>query len=654
MPTKTKSLKSTAAAERSPVKKNRPSVVKNKTLEVVSSPPPTAGAGASRNRNLNVVLCFLLAVATFAVYYRSTRNPFVNYDDWGYVTENQHVQQGLTRETLRWALTATAADNWHPLTWISHALDCQLFGLNASGHHLTSVLLHLLNSALIFLMLVRVTGARWRSLLVAALFALHPINVESVAWVAERKNVLSMFFFLLTLAAYGRYARRPGVGRYTAGLALFALGLAAKPMIVTLPCVLLLLDFWPLGRVELWSQPSVAFPVTQIAFRRLLAEKIPFLLLSVASSVVTVMAQRGAIRTSESYPILIRLANALYAYVMYIVKAFWPLRLGSFYPYEGLRLSAWQVLVCLFLLVGVTAWVWLNRSRQYLPVGWFWFLGTLVPVIGFVQVGDQAMADRYAYLPLVGIFVIIVWGLADWLGGEKQRLVWGTAAAAAVVVVLTLLTSRQIRFWNSSYDLWSHALQVTDNNYMAEDYVGTALLVKAYEKNGQRFSDEALAHFQNAVRINPKDAISHLNLGADFQEHGKLEEAIQEYKTVLTITQDPRLIVKVYIDLGAAFHQLGDLEQSQQCYRQALKLEPQNRIAFENLGKLGMDQRIRQLAAAAIAHPSAKAYFQLGQLQQATGRLPEARASYEAALSLDRGSADVRAALQNLDGNSSH
>ena len=648
MPSKAKTRKQSAANPRRTRELNVAESGKRNPEPVV---PTESGSIelAATERKVRWTLCILLIMATLAIYYHAIRNPFVNYDDWGYVTENRHVQQGISRDTLRWALTATEEDNWHPLTWMSHALDCQLFGLNATGHHLTSVILHVINAALLFFMLMRVTGARWRSLLVGALFALHPINVESVAWVAERKTVLSMFFFLASLGAYGWYARKPALSRYATVCVLFTLGLSAKPMIVTLPCVLLLMDFWPLGRVHGRSSPSAVFQIPQFRFTRIVIEKIPLFVLSAASSLVTVIAQRGAIRTNESYPFLIRLANAVYAYAMYLGKTVWPVRLGSFYPYQGEKLSGWTIVLCLAILGVVTWFVWRNRSRAYLPVGWFWFLGTMIPMIGLVQVGDQAMADRYAYLPLVGLFVTIVWLSGDLLADEQLSAHWAAAASGIAICALALLTWRQIGVWTSSFNLWSHALNVTTDNYMAEDYVGTALLVKAYEQHGQRYSDEALVHFQNAARINPRDAISHLNLGADFQERGQIPEAIEQYQTVLNITQDPRLTEKVYVDLGAAYHQLGDLEKSQQFYQAVLKIDPHNRTVFENLGKLGMDERIQQLSATATANPSAITYLQLGQVQQAAGRLIEARASYEAALSLDRDSAQVKNALAALN-----
>jgi len=616
-----------------------------------ASSPTAAASGVFWTRaRLNFALCLFLALVTFAVYSRAISNPFVNYDDQGYVMENLHVQQGLTPATLRWSLTAVEADNWHPLTWLSHALDCQLFGLNPAGHHFTSVVLHVLNVVILFLLLVRATGATGRSFMVAALFALHPINVESVAWVAERKNVLSMFFFLLTLGAYGWYALRPRIVRYLVVAVLFTLGLAAKPMIVTLPFVLLLLDFWPIQRVQ-GRPPSPTFAVPQFSFRWLALEKVPLLVLSAASCVITLIAQSGAIAPNLNLPFAARLLNTLYAYSAYIAKAFWPIHLASFYPYEGIRIGWWLFLLCLLLLAGASVGIWRQRSRLYLPVGWLWFLGTLVPVIGLVQVGNQAMADRYAYLPFIGIFWIIVWGAADLAQKIEFNPRWSAAVAALVLVALSLLTWRQIGVWRSSYELWSHALQVTKDNFMAEDYVGSALLLETYEATGQRYSEEALVHFKNAVRINPEDPISHLNLGADLHEHGQLPEAIEQYKAVLALTGDSHLVIKSLIDLGAAYHQLGDYENADRYYHRALQLDPRNQIVFMNMGKLGMDERIQKLAASASAHPSAGAYLQLGELQQAAGHFPQASASFQAALKLDPGFAEARDALSSLADN---
>jgi tetratricopeptide (TPR) repeat protein len=489
---------------------------------------------------------------------------------------------------------------------------------------------------------------------VAALFALHPINVESVAWVAERKNVLSMFFLLLAVGSYGWYARRPSIGRYLVPFLLFACALAAKPMAVTLPFLLLLVDFWPLQRVVGASPPSSAFPVPQFSFRQLAIEKVPLLLLSACSSLLTLVAQSTVITSNLHLPLHVRLANAAYAYSMYIVKTFWPTRLASFYPYEGLRLATWQVLLFLLFLVGVTVWVWRERARLYLPVGWFWFLGSLVPMIGLVQVGDQAMADRYAYLPLVGIFCILVWGGFDLAQNRKLELRAVGVVAGLALAVLSFMTWRQIGVWKSSYDLWSHALEVTTDNYMAENYVGTAELVQTFEATGQRSSPEALVHFQNAVRINPADPISHLNLGADLHEHGHLPEAIEQYKAVLQLTRDPHLVEKSLLDLGAAEQQLGHFPEGREYDLQVLKMDPSSEVALDNLGKLAMEEQIQQLARKASAAPSATAYFQLGELQQGAQHIPDAIASYQEALKLDPKFQEARRALDALSQTPTH
>lgn len=641
MPANTKIAKPRAA--------NRPQAVPFKKPQPGLTGSQTADPDRlARRGKVKLAICVLLAVATFAIYSRATKNQFVNYDDESYVTDNPRVKQGLTLETIRWALTAKEVSNWHPLTWMSHALDCQLFGLNPAGHHFTSVLLHVLNAVLLFLLLARATGAPGRSLVVAALFALHPMNVESVAWIAERKNVLCMFFFLLTLAAYGWYARRPGIARYLGMTVLFVLGLAAKPMIVTLPFVLLLVDFWPLHRVQGLRPGPESFPVPQVPLWRLALEKLPLLVFSAASSAITLAAQGGAVANNAGLPFHVRLANALYAYAMYVGKAFWPLHLAAFYPYAGGRLAGWEILLCLLFLIGTTAWVWRERARSYWPVGWFWFLGTLIPMIGLVQVGDQAMADRYAYLPLLGVFVMVVWGAADWM--ENRKFDPRVAAGASILVLATLsfMTWRQIGTWRSKYDLWSHAIQVTKDNYLAEDYIGTVLLVQAYEATGQRYSDEALVHFQNAARLNPRDAISRLNLGADAHEHGRLPEAIQQYKLVLALTRDPHLVVKALVGLGAGYGQLGEYATARQYFTDALKMDPLNKAALLQMGKTMMEERIKELSTAASAHPSANAYWQLGQLQQGAGHGMEARTSYEAALKLNPKFSAARDGLNSL------
>jgi tetratricopeptide (TPR) repeat protein len=587
---------------------------------------------------------------TFAVYSPALKYPFVNYDDVDYVTENPRVQQGLTLETIRWAITSTAQANWHPLTWISHALDCQLFGLDPAGHHFTSILLHATNALLLFFLLMRVTGRTWRSLMVAALFALHPINVESVAWVAERKTVLSMFFFLLTLAAYGWYARRPRLGPHLVVFVLFLLALAAKPMVVTLPFVLLLVDCWPLQRIEHWLPPSQAFPVPQFPLRRLILEKLPLFALSTASSVVTIVAQHPAMKTMEAIPFGQRIANAIFSYVMYLWKLVWPAHLSVFYAPLGGRLQTWQVAASLIFLAIVSALVWRERSRTYLLIGWLWFLGTLVPMIGLVQVGEQGMADRYAYLPFLGIFTMVVWGSADLFVAKKLSSGTQAAAAGAILLALSFLTWRQVHTWGSSFALWSHSLQVTSNNYFAEDFVGTTLLQDAFNATGEACADQALIHFQNAVQINPEDALGHLNVGYCRQTRGRLQEAIEQYEIAMRCARSKYLRSRAYINLGGVYDGLGDFEKARAYFQQGLQLYPRQPEILQDLARLDIEEEIVELSRSASAHPTSTAYLQMGQLQQKLGRIPEARASYEHALGLNPEMVGARNALKNIEG----
>ncbi len=357
----------------------------------------------------NVILCLLLVVATLALYNPVNRNPFVNYDDDRYVVDNPHVHNGLGVDTITWALTSTEQANWHPVTWLAHAVDYSLFHQNPAGYHFTSLVIHAANAVLLFLLLAYATGRIGPSLFVALLFAVHPINVESVAWVAELKNVLSTFFFLAGIGAYGWYARKPHWTRYLAVAGIFILGLMSKPMVITFPFALLLLDYWPLGRIE--GSPLNSLRVPQFSRSRLLAEKIPLLALSAASAVITMQAQQtgGAVRSTAQFSFGVRLENAAVAYAMYLWKMIWPSHLAPIYPHPGNSLAAWQVAVSFLILLAVSGVVLKFRARRYLLTGWLWFLGTLVPVIGLVQVGDQAMADRYAYIPLIGIFVMIAW-----------------------------------------------------------------------------------------------------------------------------------------------------------------------------------------------------------------------------------------------------
>jgi protein O-mannosyl-transferase len=596
--------------------------------------------------------CIVLAITTLTVYSPAAHNPFLHVDDQNYVTENPHVQAGVTWQTFTWALTAPAAENWHPLTWLSHALDCQLFGLNPAGHHSTNILLHALNVVLLFLLLLRATGAKGRSLLVAALFALHPLNVESVAWIAERKNVLSTLFFLLALGAYGWYARNPDAKRYLAVVALFALGLAAKPMVITLPFMLLLLDFWPLERIRGWGQGALSvpkerktrkaqsidlasarvFPVPQMQFSQLLLEKLPLLALCAASAVITIIAQRArAIQTFEIYPFAGRLENAIYSYASYVWKAFWPTRLAFLYPYARDGWPAWQFGLALLFLLSVSLLVWkLRRTRPYLLIGWLWYLGTLVPVIGLIQVGDQAMADRYAYVPLIGIFVMVVWASADAADRRQLSPQSRIATAIAILAVLSFLTWRQIGYWQSDYDLWSHTVKVTKHNVVADESLSKALMQLGRPQ-------EAVAGFEEAASLNPRDPFRHINLAAALLESERPTDAIAEYESTIKVTSDPTIQARCYESIATLYDQLGDYAKVRENYRLALQSDPTQAP--------GMVERISQDAEGSQSAPR---YLQLGMLLQALGKWSEARAAYQQALKLDPTLKEAKASLEAL------
>jgi protein O-mannosyl-transferase len=598
----------------------------------------------------NLVLCLLIAVVTLALYNPVNQHPFVNYDDDRYVTENPQVRAGLTWETFKWALTATDAANWHPLTWLSHALDVQLFRMNPAGHHFTSLVLHALNAALLFLLLVLGTGRTGPSLFVAALFALHPINVESVAWVAERKSVLSTFFFLATIGAYGRYALKPNWQRYLAVATLFALGLMSKPMVITLPCVLLLLDYWPLGRIKGQSVPPLILPTQPRPIPKLLLEKLPLLALSAASAAITMQAQQsgGAVRSTVQFSLGVRLQNAMVAYSTYVWKAFWPARLAPLYPHPGESLPAWQVAVSLLFLIGVTVLTLRWRSRRYLLVGWLWFLGTLVPVIGLIQVGEAAMADRYAYIPLIGIFVMVACGTADLADSWRLGLPWRIIPAVCVLLALSLAMRQQLSYWSSSLELWSHALAVTEENFVAQDNLGGALVLLGK-------TEEAYPHFQAAAAINPRDPMGHSNLGAYLQEHGRLQEAVTQYQTTISLTSDHGLLANTYANLGSAYRQLGDDDKALTSYEEALRLNTNQFNAYLGLGLLQQKQgklpeAIANFSKSVELRPTDEGYLLLGRALEQAGRPREAISAYQEALRISPGMKEAEQGLDALTG----
>ena len=593
----------------------------------------------------DVLVCLFLVIATVAVYWQVRNHEFVNFDDDGYVTENSYVQDGLTRESIIWAFTATDVANWHPLTWLSHMLDCQLYGVSPKGHHLTNVLFHLANTVLLFLVLKWMTGALWRSGFVAALFALHPLHVESVAWVAERKDVLSTFFWMLTIWAYLGYVKRPAFNRYLLILFSFTLGLMVKPMLVTLPFVLLLLDYWPLHRLQL-SQPGGAHPtegldsLTATKLRaenfRLLWEKVPLFTLATISSIVTFLVQRsgGSVGSWDIYPARIRIANAFVSYVSYIGKMVWPENLAVFYPYPGLSLELWQAAGAGLLLGLITmAVLRVMRLHPYLAVGWFWYLGTLVPVIGLVQVGTQAMADRYTYVPLIGLFIMIAWGIPELAAKWRYRRIGLALAAGAVLAVSMILTWTQLHHWKSSFTLFEHARNVTVDNYLAHNNLGLA-----YARQG-RF-EKAINHYTKAIQIKPYLPKSHNNLGNAYARQGRMSEATSHYTIALKINPD---FSGAHNNLGNILAGQGRHDEAKFHFSRAQQLEPDFAEAYFNLGDLlarqgKRDEALVQFSRALELSPEfVEAHNSLGVILAQKGNLDEAIFHFRKALRLRPG-----------------
>jgi Tfp pilus assembly protein PilF len=573
-------------------------------------------------------LCLLLALATLAFYNPIVHNGFTNFDDDIYILNNAHVRAGLTWDTVKWAFTSFDAANWHPLTWLSHALDWQLFGANPAGPHYVNVLLHTGSAVLLFLLLEGATGLTWPSLMVAGLFALHPVNVESVAWAAERKNVLSMVFFLLTLHAYGWYVRRGGVRRYALAAVLFALGLMAKSEIITLPFVLLLWDFWPLRRAVLSSQfsvlsekPGAAAAAAPRSLSFLLLEKVPLLLLSVGCGVITLLAQRAghAVRT---LPAGVRWGNAIVAYVRYLGKAFWPVRLAVLYPHPGDSLAVWKIVAAAAALISITALVLHWRERRYLAVGWFWFLGTLTPVIGILSFGEQAMADRYAYLPYIGLFVAVVWGVAEMARARRISAVWLAAPAVLILATLGVLSRRQLAYWHDSEALWRHTLNVTEGNYIAHGGLARALA-------GEGRTEEAIVEFNAAQSLHAYSFSDLIAVGVYELTYGHSREAVSQYERALGAAPDSNSRAVALNDLATAYLQTGDFDRARTNYVSALQQNPDNVSALEGSGLLAeragdLTAAVARISHAAQVEPSDVGYLLLGQALRRAGRTAEA------------------------------
>jgi tetratricopeptide (TPR) repeat protein len=520
-----------------------------------------------KNRWLDFGICILLAVVIWLVFGQTLRHDFVNVDDVDYVLKNLEVARGLTIDGIVWAFSHFHASNWHPLTWISHMLDCQLYSLNPSGHHLTNVLLHSATAILLFLVLRQMTAAPWRSAFVAAIFAIHPLRVESVAWVAERKDVLSGLFFVLTIGAYARYARRPSAIGYTLVAVLFALGLMCKPMLVTLPFVLLLLDYWPLDR---WGGADHR-NIFRIP-RGLFVEKLPLFALSAASCLITLFAQKGVIQPFASISFPVRAANAVLSYAVYLRQLVWPSDLAVLYPFPTGSVALAGML-SLALLAGISIAVFALRRHRYLVTGWLWYLIMLGPVIGIVQVGIQAHADRYAYLPQIGLYLLSTWAVADLCAGWRHHR-WLLCTLSIVLLAgLTFVARTQASYWQNSQTLWTHTIACTSDNAMAHTNLGEAF----YEKG---MLDEAIIHYRNALQIDPNQTLAHSALGLAWLETGRPDESVRHLLRALEINPN---FADAHYNLGNTFMQTGQANEAIAHFNRAVEINPNDVEALNNM-----------------------------------------------------------------------
>jgi tetratricopeptide (TPR) repeat protein len=592
---------------------------------------------ASRRRWILAAVCISLALAVWVIFGQTLGFGFVEFDDNEYVYENPQITRGFNPEAILWAFTHVHSATWHPLTTLTHMFDCEVYGLHPWGHHLGNGLLHGVAAILLFLVLQQMTGALWRSAFVAAVFAVHPLHVESVAWISERKDVLSGLFFMLTLMAYCRYARsQKSAGRralsflrssaYWVALMLFALGLMSKPMLVTLPFVLLLLDYWPLQRFTLHS------PRSTIA--QLLWEKVPFLLLTAVSCIVTIWAQGDAFTSLERLNFPLRVSNALVSYAAYVWQMIYPVGLAVIYPHPENHMTPWKVGVSVLFLLLVSAGVAAGTRRHpFLLVGWLWYLGMLVPVIGLMQVGSQAMADRYTYLPQIGLYIIVAWGAVDLCGSWRYSRVMLGAGAAGIVASLLLLAYVQTTYWKNGVSLMTHALACNSNSSLAHKNLGVALA-------GQGKLAEAIQHFERVLQLEPNDAkayYTYYNLGLALAEQGKLPEATKNYERALELKSD---YAEAYNNLGAVLARQGELPRAIQDYERATQLKPDYAAAYYNLGISHSEQgklpeAIRDYEQAIKLEPDyAEAYNDLGIALREQGNLVAAIQAFERALKL--------------------
>ena len=631
----------------------------------------TVGTMLDRFCSQRSLIVLILIGMTLIVYFPVKDYQFVGYDDSRYLTNNNRVRLGLSWDNIVWAFTTYEFANWHPLTWLSHMLDCSLFGLSPSYHHLTSLVLHLTNVALLFGWVQSMTGSIGRSAMVAALFAVHPLNVESVAWVAERKNLLCTLFWLLTLWAYLRYVRRPDWKRYSLVVVSFALGLLSKPMVVTLPFVMLLLDYWPLGRFDrpvdqakpkpkkgrTIGKPAQQVDLTPVRFLTrsvdLLWEKVPLFLLTLVSCAVTLKAQKagGALTTGEAYSLINRLANAVVAYAKYLFKTFWPTHLSVFYPHPELSLPLWQILLSGILLAALTFFIVRYTQRlPYLIVGWLWFLGTLIPVIGLVQVGNQGMADRYAYIPLIGLFILLVWSVSDLTLALKWNPSWIAGTGALAVTVLLFVTFRQASYWHDAGTLFAHAVNSTTDNYIAYDALG---MVSAERGD----LDQAIHYFSRSLEIRPTyaNALKNLagaehNRGVACAKQGMLDKAIKHYRRASELQPQN---AEFHYNLGMALYSRGAPSEALQHVTQAVHYQPKHFDAQRDLGSLlaqegRLEEAVAHYLAAIRIQADPTVYFNLGEVSSQQGKSGQAIQYYAQGLKLAPHDEEARHSLNLL------
>ena len=643
-------------------------------------------------QHIEVIICLFIVIATLIVYGQVRNQEFPNFDDTLYITENPHVQNGLSLKGVIWSFTAgtDVSNYWHPVTWLSHMLDYQLYGSNPMGHNWTNLLIHIANIICLFFIFKRMTGALWRSGFVAALFAIHPLNVEVVAWVAERKDLLCTLFWFLSMWAYIRYVEAPGFNRYFLVLLFFMLGLMSKPMIVTLPFVLLLLDYWPLGRMQWgWTNMEHRPGARRFSALHLVVEKTPFFLLSAVASVAAFVTQKkgGALAPLDFSFLKINILNAINSYISYIGKMIWPSSLAVFYPNHGI-LSMWKTAFAFLLLICLSV-IFIRQWKRfpYLIVGWFWYLGTLVPVIGLVRIGSFSMADRYAYVPIIGLFLIIAWGVSDFISRWRFRRIILFVSSGAVLSMFGLCAWLQVGYWRNSISLFEHTINVTDNNWLAHNNLGKALAEKGKV-------NDAVYHFKHALKIKPDHIQALNNLGTALASKDRLDEAFLQYKKAIKIQPDSdvtlynlgrvmfdrknfreaiyyfKKVLKINPEYAGAHHNMaillterGEFDEAKSHYNHALRVKPDDPNIHWSLGDLltkqgkfkeAVDHYASALAlidstATIKVNPEyAKIYNKLGLVMTEMGKLKEARIFFLKAIQIDPDYQEARKNLANL------